>query len=205
MQKGFTLIELLIVIAILAILATVVVLVLNPAQILAETRDSQRFSDLNTLRAALSLYLTTVATPDLDGTTSSCASLCYVNLDVDGGANQRCDGRHATSKTDQVDTDRTVNGTGWIPVNFTTSSGGSPISVLPVDPVNNAGAGNCDLDAGGAVGCYYSYACDNGTREFELDAALESTRYAVTENKDANDGGDTADVYEVGNDTGLDL
>jgi prepilin-type N-terminal cleavage/methylation domain-containing protein len=40
--KGFTLIELLIVIAILAILATAVVLVLNPAQILAQARDAQR-------------------------------------------------------------------------------------------------------------------------------------------------------------------
>ena len=35
MKKGFTLIELVIVIGILAILATVVVLVLNPAQLLA--------------------------------------------------------------------------------------------------------------------------------------------------------------------------
>ena len=55
MHKGFTLIELLIVIAILAILATTVVLVLNPAQILAETRDGQRLNDMGTLQSAISL------------------------------------------------------------------------------------------------------------------------------------------------------
>ena len=59
MKKGFTLIELLIVIAILAILATTVVLVLNPAQILAQARDAQRISDLSSIKSAIALYLAT--------------------------------------------------------------------------------------------------------------------------------------------------
>jgi len=66
--RGFTLIELLIVIAILAILATVVLLVINPVQMFAQARDSQRIYDLNTLSNATALYLTTVTSPDLDGT-----------------------------------------------------------------------------------------------------------------------------------------
>jgi formylglycine-generating enzyme required for sulfatase activity len=33
---------------------------------------------------------------------------------------------------------RRTDGTGWIPVNFDASAGGSPFAVLPVDPVNNA-------------------------------------------------------------------
>ncbi|MGC9603563.1 MAG: type II secretion system protein, partial [Minisyncoccia bacterium] len=41
---GFTLIELLVVIGILGTLATAVVLVLNPAQLLAQARDSTRLS-----------------------------------------------------------------------------------------------------------------------------------------------------------------
>ncbi|MBI2888821.1 MAG: prepilin-type N-terminal cleavage/methylation domain-containing protein, partial [Candidatus Liptonbacteria bacterium] len=49
-EKGFTLIELLVVIAIVAILAVVLILTLNPAQILAQSRDSTRISDLNTVK-----------------------------------------------------------------------------------------------------------------------------------------------------------
>ncbi|MDD4931154.1 MAG: prepilin-type N-terminal cleavage/methylation domain-containing protein, partial [Candidatus Colwellbacteria bacterium] len=44
--KSFTLVELLIVIAILAVLAAAVVVVLNPAELLAQARDSQRSTDL---------------------------------------------------------------------------------------------------------------------------------------------------------------
>ena len=45
MKKGFTLVELLIVIGIVAILATIVVLVINPVELLKESRDSRRLSD----------------------------------------------------------------------------------------------------------------------------------------------------------------
>ncbi len=76
--KGFTLIELLIVIAILAILATAVVLVLNPAQILAQARDSQRISDLSSVKSAIALYLaTTTSTPTMTaGPFSSYVAAC---------------------------------------------------------------------------------------------------------------------------------
>ncbi|KKU14411.1 MAG: hypothetical protein UX23_C0018G0001, partial [Parcubacteria group bacterium GW2011_GWB1_45_9] len=53
MKKGFTLIELLIVIGLLAILSTVAVLVINPAELLRQARDSQRVSDLGTVHSAL--------------------------------------------------------------------------------------------------------------------------------------------------------
>ena len=55
LKKGFTLVELLIVIAVLAILIAAVVIVLNPGEILAQARDSQRLNDLNTLKSALGL------------------------------------------------------------------------------------------------------------------------------------------------------
>ena len=53
---GFTLIELLIVIGILAILALFIVLVINPVEILAQTRDSTRADELRTLNDSLNLY-----------------------------------------------------------------------------------------------------------------------------------------------------
>lgn len=56
-KKGFTLIELLIVIAILAVLMSVVVIAINPAEMLKKSRDTRRVSDLDGLRTALNLYL----------------------------------------------------------------------------------------------------------------------------------------------------
>ncbi|HEY4526144.1 MAG TPA: prepilin-type N-terminal cleavage/methylation domain-containing protein, partial [Candidatus Paceibacterota bacterium] len=46
-RSSFTLIELLIVIAIVAILSTVVIITLNPAELLRQSRDSVRLSDLS--------------------------------------------------------------------------------------------------------------------------------------------------------------
>ena len=65
--KGFTLIELLIVITILAILATAVALVLNPAELLKQGRDSTRLSDLAVIQSALALYVADVAGPTFGG------------------------------------------------------------------------------------------------------------------------------------------
>jgi len=52
-RRGFTLIELLIVIAIIATLAVVVFVALNPAQRFADTRDARRVSDVNTILTAI--------------------------------------------------------------------------------------------------------------------------------------------------------
>jgi len=58
LEAGFTLIELLIVIAILAILATVVLIAINPTQKLARTRDVGRISTVSQLGHAMQAYYT---------------------------------------------------------------------------------------------------------------------------------------------------
>ena len=66
-NKAFTLIELLVVIGIIAILATVVFVALNPVQRFADARNSRRFTDVNNLITAIHECIV-----DNDGGTTPC-------------------------------------------------------------------------------------------------------------------------------------
>jgi len=182
MQKGFTLVELLIVIAILAVLAVTVVVVLNPAELLRQSRDATRISDLASVNSAISLYLTDVATPYLNGASTACSpNTGYITNTTSSPFTG------ATSVTTVTST--AVTGTGWVKINFGAISGGSPLSRLPLDPTNT---GNF----------FYAYACGGGSNPlaYELDTYLESTKYSGLA-ANSKDGGDavSANVYEVGN------
>jgi len=52
-NKGFTLIEILVVIGIIALLAAIVIIAINPARQFAQARDSQRISNLNSILNAM--------------------------------------------------------------------------------------------------------------------------------------------------------
>jgi len=177
MKKGFTLIELVIVIGILAILATVVVLVLNPAQLLAQARDSQRMSDLGSVKSAIALYLATADSPAVGATSKGTVSTaCWF-------------GTTCTTTCSGISTSTAVDGTGWINVDLTGTTGGSPLSALPLDPSPTATY-------------QYTYIGDATNLTFELNANLESTKYSGLE---ATDGGNCPSVYEIGTAPGLAL
>ena len=189
-KRGFTLMELLIVIGVLAILATSATLVLNPAELLKQARDSTRISDLSTLNNALSLYVTNVSSPDMDGSAGAagtCAVNCFTHI---SGTAANCGGRNVGASTSTPS--RTVDNVGWIPVTFTDIPGGAPLSNVPVDPTNS-------------TSYFYSFACDDTNETYELDTVFESVKYLTTNDYDGKDGGNAAAVYEVGSDPGLDI
>lgn len=56
-NKGFTLIEILIVIGLIAVLATIVLIAINPARQFAQARNTQRSSNINTILNGIGQYI----------------------------------------------------------------------------------------------------------------------------------------------------
>ena len=175
-NKGFTLIELLIVIAILAVLATVTVVAINPAEIFRRTRDSQRLSDLDSIRTAINFYVVNTSSPVLGSASNSYSHVASTN----------CAGRTGTTGTQAVD------GSGWIPVSLTSLGGTAPLSKWPIDPNPTTSNGN--------PGRYYVYLTNSTNSTFEVIANMESAQYSKDGSNDveSKDGGKLDALYEVG-------
>ncbi len=184
-RQSFTLIELLVVIAILAILSVSVVLVLNPSDLIKQSRDSTRLTDLNNLNKALGLFqvtnpgsfqgTSTVVYVSIPDTTTTCANLGLPTLPA--GYTYNCVSTSTLAKND---------GTGWIPVAFSQISYGSVISKLPTDPINATSSGE-----------YYQY-IPGGS--WVLTALLTSQKYHT---KAIDDNGYDPDRFEIGSNLSL--
>lgn len=220
-KKGFTLLELLIVIGIIAILSVVVIIVLNPAETLRKSRDTQRMSDLATMKTAIALYMTVVSVdPQLDGNSGTPQTKCdggvaadeelWVSVYSDAEAITDIDpppgfiqnvGRWQQALAADANL---TDGAGWLPVNLDAITGGSPISNFPVDPVNDLSVTTGDdTSAANAItngALMYRYACKKHPLAFEINARLESDMYGVggTDPKGARDGGNNTSLFEVG-------
>jgi len=183
--RSFTLVELLIVIAILAVLAAAVVIVLNPAELLAQARDSQRITDLKTTKDAIDLFVldnpsASLGTAErvyisLPDTVSNCPNLTASLPALPAGWEYVC------STSEDL---RNTDGTGWIPLNFSAITGGSPIPYLPIDPNNEVSTGR-----------YYAYVMGGS---YSLSALMEAQKsFAI------KDGGQYMEMFEVGSDLSL--
>ncbi len=202
-QQSFTLIELLVVIAILAVLMSVIVIAINPAEILRKTRDTRRIADLSNLEKTLTIYQASYF-----GSFLLSANKVYVSLPA---VNSDCSDLHLPAlppgysyQCSTQDNYRKTNGTGWIPINFNDLDVGAPISSLPTDPIN---AYFQDLNAHNDY--FYTFIISSDGYQFELNAKLESNYYGFTDrdgypvknaaksNLPLADGGDNG-LYEKG-------
>ncbi|MBI5732598.1 prepilin-type N-terminal cleavage/methylation domain-containing protein [Candidatus Jorgensenbacteria bacterium] len=195
MKRGFTLIELLVVIAILVVLSTAVVLVLNPVELIKQSRDATRISDLSTLNSAIALYLSDVSNPAWNPDVVNSTATCTV-----AGASGYPNGAATSSCSANVVT--LADGSGWVRyVNFSLISGGSPLARLPIDPRNTIVAADCP--GGGTtstLGCFYGFKSGTSTGIYEIVANMESTKYrnGGTADVESSDGGNQGHWYEVG-------
>lgn len=210
-KNGFTLLELLIVVVIIAILSIAVLFVLNPAETLRKTRDAQRFADLSALRNAIAIYLTSISTPHLGGTSTSSDAYCQTAVHTYGVSSTifyslpgtagtiidtSLDGNIVTpTQSGTATTTLLTDGTGWVPVNLGSIIGGSPISNLPIDPMNTVSNLGALSSTNGKV---YRYVCNGADMTFELNAILESQSFTVDDDRRAKDGGNNPAFYEVG-------
>lgn len=181
-EKGFTLIELLVVIAIVAILAAVVIITLNPAELLKQSRDARRLREVATLVKTLSIYMTDVSPISMGASTN-----CYAHSN--SGAN--CTGRFSGGGTPVTTSSLSVDGTGWLPVNIAAMTA-PPIQNLPKDPINN-------------TVYFYAFKANTSTNSFELTTKMESSKYSSNGSGDveSKDGGSIATLFETGNSLSL--
>lgn len=184
-RAAFTLIELLVVIAIVAALAAVVIVTLNPAELMRQARDTRRMSDFATLHKALafleaesaglaSMGSTSTLSVSIPDTSGTCDNLGLPALP--SGWAYRC----VTSANL-----RNVDGTGWLPADFASLGGRSPLATLPVDPVNTTSSGQ-----------YYTYAVGS----WKLSTTLEATKNLA---RMRGDQGVDAMRFEMGTDRSL--
>lgn len=160
-------------------------IVLNPSEQLKKTRDSRRLADLKSLDKAIGIYESQTMSPStgsstkiylsLPDTSTTCAS--YSLPPAPPGFTYACVTEANLRKT---------NGSGWVPIEFSSIAIGSPLSVLPVDPTNN------NL-------YYYTYITGGS---YQLTALSESTGNKVSDQA-ITDGGRMPGTFEIGTDLSL--
>ena len=188
---AFTLIELLIVIAIISILGSATVIVLDPPEMMAQARDNQRITDLKSLTKAIDLAKFNAGDTNYGAFNTIYVSIPNTSSDCGYGSGNPLGlstvpvGWSYSCATEA--NYRKTDGTGWIPINILSTS--SSLSTLPIDPVNTA------ID-----NMFYTYFAES--EAYEVSSKTESKKYALGGVLDqlSTDGGDNFTRMEKGTD-----
>ena len=155
---------------------------LSTSDLMAESRDSNRVSDIAMLKSLIGLYAAD------GGTFSACKSkTLYASAPITPPAGWQV-GANA-GKT-------AVDGSGWLPFDFASIQAGSPFRELPLDPVNDP-----------SKGLVYVMACDPSSQSFKFEAGMESSAYNQGGSEDmvSTDGGIDPNLYENGSNLSIDI
>jgi prepilin-type N-terminal cleavage/methylation domain-containing protein len=189
MKKGFTLIELLVAVGIFTVILGIIFTFFNPIEFSKRQRDIKRINDLNSLASAIETCIAVNPNCNLGYYDDA----IYISV-PSGKENIPSTTTDATGKTWFIHTVTSsdlynINGTGWLPVDFS-SLRYSPLSSLPVDPINSF-----------SQKYFYSYVFNKDTKEFEINANLEYSAFRKNgrSDKTSKDGGSDLEIYEVGN------
>ena len=169
-SHAFTLIELLIVIAIIAILGSATVLVLNPVEIIKQGRDGTRITDVENIQKSLNLTL--FNNPSL--VDSLLSTNIYLSLPSGSCPLSPPTGYAYVCNATSANINKT-DGTGWIPLTL------QNMASLPTDPNSNF---------------YYAFIANPTTKTFTVTALLESEKQ--TKLSAAKDGGTDPGRFEKG-------
>ena len=186
--KSLTFLEVLITLTILSIVSILVVGLLKPQETFKAARDTKRITSIKQIEKAIELYLTENQSLDLGSSTiiyislpdnsPTCSAWISQLPPLPSGYEYRCSANP-----------QNIDGTGWIPIDFTKSSI-TNISSLSIDPINSPPY-------------YFAYVADNNKKSFEITAYLESERNKGENSVSANDYGTNIYLYEGGSDKGL--
>ena len=124
-KRGFTLIEILLVIALIAILAGIVIVAINPNRQLMQARDTERSADVNTILNAISQY-----TVDNNG-------VLPASMTIDGGEICRTGTLAATCTASEL-----------IDLSVVTDNE-TYLVAMPIDPSCELSSGGCDPNGTG--------------------------------------------------------
>ena len=150
-RDGFTLIELLIVIAVIAILAAAVFVALDPVQRFQESRDSQRWSDISNVAAAITVDQVDNGGSYVASITSLTNDLYYV-IGTDGSG---CDSGCTAQTTQAACVDLTALVTegylGSVPMDPSSGTAAKTDYYLSKRAAGTVEVGACDPEAASTI------------------------------------------------------
>ncbi len=86
MKKGFTLLEILLVIALIGVLAAIVLIAINPTRQLAQARNVERLSDINTVYQAIEQFVVDSRGEYPEQVTNTIQNICRTGTESIGGS-----------------------------------------------------------------------------------------------------------------------
>lgn len=145
MKNAFTILELLVVIGIIAVLAILLLVALNPSEVQKRARDTQRLKDMTALQSYVEQYLNSDNTPTGCGATTPCYS-----SSIAGFGPQPC-------------------ATNWMGINVCNSA-----ATVPTDPLNGTTVNCINGSQTIVTGCSMRYRLIFSGSNYEISTMLES-------------------------------